>query len=380
MEPQLSRFSGQVQIKTEEEEVHIGHLIPTENFAVPNTSRGYQEPEILQRKIKEEAPDSEYYANPMEGPSGQSTVAVKSEDEALANRGIKSEMDSVPVTVNPGIYRDHGAIRISASDSFSVACFEEAETESLNIKREEHESLVNSMDIVEVKIGDSGIASEGGDYTGLNGDPAALREARYKELLEQLKNRPEILNAPKECFQDNPRKIKKKKKKRKTKVDGQESESEDSSINFSDEETDRVGNVDWCQCGKCAPMESQIECTCCSEVHQIKEFIPQGASCITEHPEFITECTIYSRIDYTFRIINIDLKKKPKKTEYMRFLRKTAFRCFSVWIYGFLGSRGRKRIPTCVVNKVREVFPDPRGRYSGYLESHDYLAEQMAVC
>ncbi|KAG8443386.1 hypothetical protein GDO86_011978 [Hymenochirus boettgeri] len=385
MEP---RFPGSVQIKIEEEEVHIDQLNQVKSLSVPLTDRDTS-PDVLKIKVKEEesALDSEYSVNPMPCAEGQLTAGafvLKTENEQPGAghhlQFIKREIDSDPqieikqesqleYNLNPEEY---------VAVQYSEEGFHEARTKTLQIMKEESdcEDHENPLEFVEVTVGNVGVMSGKGRHSrGHNADQSS--DPEMKELLERLMNRPEVRNAY-ECFPCNPQK--KKRRMRNLGEDGQESDgSEGSSTDYNVEGTDRLGNVDWCQCARCAPMKSQIECTCCTEIRQIKELIPEDASCITEHPIFITECTIHSTIDRAFRMINIDLKKKPKKTEYMRGLRKTAFRSFMVWIYGYLGDHHCKPIPTCVVSKVREAFPAPRGYYNGYLGPHDYLAEAMAL-
>lgn len=49
-----------------------------------------------------------------------------------------------------------------------------------------------------------------------------------------------------------------------------------------------------------------------------------------------------------------------------------AYRTFIAWIYGILGKGNRKVIPSCALNAVREVFPNPNARYVGFLYCNDY--------
>ncbi|XP_031758836.1 uncharacterized protein LOC116411082 isoform X2 [Xenopus tropicalis] len=58
-------------------------------------------------------------------------------------------------------------------------------------------------------------------------------------------------------------------------------------------------------------------------------------------------------------------------------LRKASYRCFTAWVYGYLGSGIRKPIPACAVKAIRSAFPDPKGKYIGFLSVCDYAAEDM---
>lgn len=67
-----------------------------------------------------------------------------------------------------------------------------------------------------------------------------------------------------------------------------------------------------------------------------------------------------------------------KTNFFCRSLRKLAYRAFTVWIHSFLGFHNRKPIPSCVVREIRSKYPDPKGRYTGFLTACDYYAEDMA--
>ena len=50
----------------------------------------------------------------------------------------------------------------------------------------------------------------------------------------------------------------------------------DSSTCSTDSETLRIGNTDWCLCGRCAPMETHTESLCCKETNEIPEEYFEG--------------------------------------------------------------------------------------------------------
>ncbi len=43
-----------------------------------------------------------------------------------------------------------------------------------------------------------------------------------------------------------------------------------------------------------------------------------------------------------------------------------AFRCYILWEYGQLRVGDRRVIPSCVVSKIRDRYPDPYNNYRGF--------------
>ena len=52
--------------------------------------------------------------------------------------------------------------------------------------------------------------------------------------------------------------------------------SDHSSTCSTDSETLRIGNTDWCLCGRCSPMETHTESLCCKETNEIPEEYFEG--------------------------------------------------------------------------------------------------------
>ncbi|OCT57273.1 hypothetical protein XELAEV_18003785mg [Xenopus laevis] len=206
-------------------------------------------------------------------------------------------------------------------------------------------------------------------------------EESYNAVLEELNQRPEIVNAT-ECFPKNPLNIKKRKTSTKEVIGEKSSEDQSSSSDASEtfrEDKRRIGNNDWCLCGMCLPMTTAIESLCCYEVDIIHSKIPVEGFCITDNEEYKFECVNRDRADWNYRMSKFRITKFPPLAKYMRALRKIAYRAFIVWIYTFLGLHNHRVIPACVVRDIREKFPDPKGKYTGFLKARDYFAEDMAL-
>ena len=46
--------------------------------------------------------------------------------------------------------------------------------------------------------------------------------------------------------------------------------------------TECLGTTDWCECTKCTPMPSGIECQCCRETDEVKERPTETASSVSQ--------------------------------------------------------------------------------------------------
>lgn len=42
------------------------------------------------------------------------------------------------------------------------------------------------------------------------------------------------------------------------------------------DEKSRIGNTDWCKCGKCRPMETETESLCCQDTNEVPEEFFEG--------------------------------------------------------------------------------------------------------
>ncbi|XP_041443287.1 P2X purinoceptor 7-like isoform X2 [Xenopus laevis] len=184
-----------------------------------------------------------------------------------------------------------------------------------------------------------------------------------------MRNRPEVTNL-RDCFPYNP-------SVSTIQNTGSlpDTEQDDSFVYI--ENAERLGNTNWCLCGHCKPMPSIMESICCHDEPAIYANLPTEDGCIIHGDKFKTEFLVKERADWAYKITNFKLQKQPKEDKYMRGLRQATYRSFSVWIYGYLGTGVRKVIPSCAVHAIRDAYPDPNGKYVGFLNAYDYPAEFM---
>lgn len=63
---------------------------------------------------------------------------------------------------------------------------------------------------------------------------------------------------------------------------------------------------------------------------------------------------------------------------FCRRYRLLAYRNFTSWVHGRLGSGIRKIIPSCIVSAIRRKFPEETGIYTGFIEGDETEVEYDA--
>ncbi|XP_040203022.1 uncharacterized protein LOC120933731 isoform X1 [Rana temporaria] len=139
---------------------------------------------------------------------------------------------------------------------------------------------------------------------------------------------------------------------------------------------DRVGKLHWCLCQCCIEMPTQKESMCCREILKVQGHIPEGGKCITESQTFRSEIATEEHVRLMCKVLHLE-ERPCVDLDNNRRLRKTAYRAFIAWIYPFLGKK-HAVVPSCAVKVVRELFPDPDGKYVNFVYSQDYNANEMA--
>jgi len=122
------------------------------------------------------------------------------------------------------------------------------------------------------------------------------------------------------------------------------------------------GQPQWCNCGRCRPMESNEANVCCR-----KNLRP--GRCITE-----VRRELFARILLDADVLRLILMDhndlfangdEPINTN----MRYTAYRQFILWRYGYLGQGNRMVVPSCLTWAIRNMFPEQNGQYTGYRPS-----------
>ena len=111
-------------------------------------------------------------------------------------------------------------------------------------------------------------------------------------------------------------------------------------------------------------MEHALERSCCRSFSHVigNKMGPEG--CITTTTAFQDVClntnVLEAALGTWHHLTDQQLQISNKS---YRFI---AYRQFISWIYGWLGKDVRKRIPSCVLNKIRQTFPAADDVYVPY--------------
>ncbi|XP_043934390.1 P2X purinoceptor 7-like [Protopterus annectens] len=121
----------------------------------------------------------------------------------------------------------------------------------------------------------------------------------------------------------------------------------------------------WCVCHSCRDMPTTQERVCCAN---------SPTNCLSLVPE-MSEVVLHQgvlRVADTYRRAIFGI---PLETDENRRFRHSAYRQFTVWRYGRLGSRVHQVIPSCCVWRIRNKYPNPLGQYTGFLPQRRTVLE-----
>ncbi|XP_013881450.1 P2X purinoceptor 7 [Austrofundulus limnaeus] len=130
---------------------------------------------------------------------------------------------------------------------------------------------------------------------------------------------------------------------------------------------DRMAPVsEWCTCGHCSSL-SPVENVCCRETPKVMNRCEQVGvyTCITDHPGF----QLVALNPYVLQAVYgtyVQLFGEMPETMLNSRYRHLAYRNVVRWCWGYLGQHIRVVIPSCIVTRIRQEFPED-GLYRGFL-------------
>ena len=141
--------------------------------------------------------------------------------------------------------------------------------------------------------------------------------------------------------------------------------SEEGNVSPNNAEINRTGHKDWYICGRCKKEIREIDSLCCQEVAAISEENFERNQCITMSKQFQTLCMEKLVLINVFVGLH-EAKRDPFEKENKiknRSLRLAAYKQFVWWIYQSLGKGNRRVLPSCVLWKIRQHYPEANGQY-----------------
>lgn len=126
---------------------------------------------------------------------------------------------------------------------------------------------------------------------------------------------------------------------------------------------EEINNEDnWCKCERCHDEKRKIDQVCCCQLSIERE----RTDCLCNEEEFKHICLYKPYLE----VILIGLSKTRgdylEKTTSNRSYRFAAYSTFTWWAHGKLGRYNRKVIPSCIIWKIRELFPEEDGNYVNF--------------
>ena len=113
---------------------------------------------------------------------------------------------------------------------------------------------------------------------------------------------------------------------------------------------------EWCKCGMCRPMPTQMESKCCCT---------RRMECITVQPLLFHQLVLDGNVlDIAMRYReDVLVLDNPRNSENFRH---AAYRQYILWQHGRLGQGNRRVTPSCCVLAIRAHYPSPNGIYTGF--------------
>ena len=146
---------------------------------------------------------------------------------------------------------------------------------------------------------------------------------------------------------------------------------EDSDVSSdSNQEHSRKGYTNWCACGHCRAMETEIENFCCRDTNKALDNYFEGHKCITESEGFKMVCLSKPVLDTALSVFNHFRGDSIENIDNKSY-RLASCKQYIFWVYNYLGKGVRKVIPSCAVWKIRNEFKSENNLYVPFAESID---------
>jgi len=129
----------------------------------------------------------------------------------------------------------------------------------------------------------------------------------------------------------------------------------------------------WCRCNKCTVMETEKECNCCQDCGAAGEILAESdeAQCITEcqkFKDFAENINVLELLAYAGSSEKLARDKNGKVLD-----EGLRYACYCSYLHMLkiyrTGKGNRIPLPSCVVSRIKELYPSPSGIYKGFEEA-----------
>ncbi len=167
--------------------------------------------------------------------------------------------------------------------------------------------------------------------------------------------------------------------------DGYEVEDVMENSNYSTESESHVHEFipdvsEWCLCDNCSQMPTLEDSYCCTQSEMISEFmIRDDLDCIIQSQQLRSLVESEDNLRYSRYLMSFQIEDKRERSQYLkaemdnRLLRHLAYKSFVFMIHAanYVGRHNRVRLPSCVIMRIRELYPDPENNYAGFSSNED---------
>ena len=127
-------------------------------------------------------------------------------------------------------------------------------------------------------------------------------------------------------------------------------------------------------------MSTAEESYCCTQSEMIDAInVKEDIDCITESEQFRNLIENKDNLVYSRYLMSFQIEDKKERDKYMRaemnnrLLRHLSYKTFVFMAHAanYVGRHNRVQLPSCVVMRIRELYPDPSNTYLGFRATED---------
>ena len=147
-----------------------------------------------------------------------------------------------------------------------------------------------------------------------------------------------------------------------------EGDRSDDEYEYHDAESGPTTSIMKCECGLCPQVHTE-DCYCCNEI-SVAVKMSGEKKCIVQIEQF-GDCIENTNALEMAAFALSKRKPFPQRSEvekFNRLMRYTSYKTFlDILEFRGMGIGNRYRLPACVENRIRGLYPCPKGQYTGFI-------------